>query len=81
MANGDMLPLWHPCRNLRVESLGMLGDYKIWDTVLKSQNDGAEDHTHRGIMLDWSLFLANGAWVTYTDPQSEIETGKQQSFL
>ena len=48
MAKGDMFPLLNPRRNLRVDSLGMLWDYKIGDTIYKPPNDGAKVNTHWG---------------------------------
>ena len=78
MANGDRFPLLNPRRNLGVDCLGMLWDYKIGDTVRKPQNDGAKVNTHRGSTRTDAV--ATGAEVTHVDLKSDITTGKQQLF-
>ncbi len=83
MANGDMLPLWHPCRNLRVDSLGMLWDYKIGGAIRKPPSLLMMElkSSHTVAALERMQFSATGAEVTHVDLKSDITTGKQQLFL
>ena len=73
-----MLPLWNPGRNLHVDSLGMLWDYKIGDTIPKPPNDGAavnEDPISM-VALVKKQFWATGARVTHVDLPSDVTTGR-----
>ncbi len=68
MANGDMLPLLNPLRNLRVDSLGMslygIIRYGIPSAILKMMEPKS---THTVAAIEWMQFSATGVEVTHVD--------------
>ena len=76
-----MLPLWNPRRKLHVDSIGMLGAYKILGAIGKCPNDEAVVVDTDAIPmagLENRPFLATGAGVTHLDLRSDITTRQTQ---
>ena len=76
-----MLPLWNPHRKLHVDSIGMLGAYKMGGAIGKCPNDEAvvvDTDAIPMVALENRPFLGTGAGVTHVDLRSDITTRMTQ---